>query len=169
MKRCSSPIKAENDSTCGGQKKGKKLTAGILTIQNDPSFYVIVICAFVCFWLFAKRLHRAEQGAAAGLKADGFRGNEEHVLYIIGDRDLGAPVETRAWCREWWEKALNAGCGGGWNYSIMIRKLEPLLRESKQASLSVKGPYSARTRSRTPFFLSWIHPWPREPRFCSLK
>lgn len=73
-------------------------------------------------------------------------------------KDVKSPDrDTRArrglWCCEWWEKALNCGCGGGWNYSIMIRKLEPLLRESKQASLSVKGPYSARTRSRTPFFL----------------
>lgn len=61
---------------------------------------------------------------------------------------------------EWWEKALNAGwvgvCRcvwgvGGWNYPIMIRKLEPLLRESKQASLSVKGLHSARSWSQGSF------------------
>lgn len=50
------------------KKQKKKVTAGKLTIHNDPSFYVIVIHAFVHFWLFAKRLHRAEQEKAAGVK-----------------------------------------------------------------------------------------------------
>lgn len=46
----------------------KKNVTGKLTIQNDPSFYVIIICAFCVFLTFAKCLHRAEQGTAARVK-----------------------------------------------------------------------------------------------------